>query len=151
VSLLGLTQTSLQPVFFYIGLAYAAKFKSAIMNATSTFFSVLLAHWIYTNDRLSVNKATGCIVGFAGVMVVNFSDGLLSFEFTLPGEGFIVIAAFVLSAASTYGKRLPQRMDAVVLTGYQLAIGGLVLVLVCLGIWRVMREEKPAASLLVSR
>ncbi len=133
VSLLGLTQTGLQYVFFYIGLAYATGVKSSIMNATGTFFSVLMAHWIYKNDRLSANKALGCIVGFAGVMVVNFSDGLLSFEFTLLGEGFIVIAALVLSAASIYGKKLSQRMDAVVLTGYQLAIGGLALLLIGFG------------------
>lgn len=130
VSLLGLTQTSLQYVFFYIGLAYATGVKSSIMNATGTFFSVLLAHHIYKNDRLSVNKVLGCIVGFIGVMVVNFSDGLLNFDFTLLGEGFIVIAAFVLSAASIYGKRVSQRVDSVVLTGYQLAIGGLTLLLI---------------------
>lgn len=128
-ALLGLTQTSLQYVFFYIGLAYATGVKSSIMNATGTFFSVLLAHWIYKNDRLSANKALGCLVGFAGVMVVNFSAGLLSFDFTLLGEGFIVIAAFVLSAASIYGKKVSQQVDSVVLTGYQLAIGGLALLL----------------------
>jgi len=130
VSLLGLTQTSLQYLFFYIGLAYATGVKSSIMNATGTFFSVLLAHFIYKNDRLSFNKVLGCVVGFIGVMVVNFSDGLLRFEFTLLGEGFIVIAALVLSAASIYGKKLSQRVDAVVLTGYQLAIGGAVLLLI---------------------
>lgn len=129
VTLLGLTQTSLQYVFFYIGLAYATGVKSSIMNATGTFFSVLLAHFIYKNDRLSFNKALGCIVGFIGVMVVNFSEGLLSFDFTLLGEGFVVIAAFVLSAASIYGKKVSQRVDSVVLTGYQLAIGGLALLL----------------------
>lgn len=130
VTLLGLTQTSLQYVFFYIGLAYATGVKSSIMNATGTFFSVLLAHYIYKNDRLSVNKALGCVVGFAGVMVVNFSEGLLSFDFTLLGEGFIVIAAFVLSAASIYGKKVSQHVDSVVLTGWQLAIGGLALLLI---------------------
>lgn len=130
VCLLGLTQTSLQYVFFYIGLAYATGVKSSIMNATGTFFSVLLAHWIYKNDRLSVNKALGCVVGFVGVMVVNFSEGLLRFDFTLLGEGFIVIAAFVLSAASVYGKKISQQVDSVVLTGYQLAIGGLALLLI---------------------
>lgn len=130
VTLLGLTQTSLQYVFFYIGLAYATGVKSSIMNATGTFFSVLLAHYIYKNDRLSVNKALGCFVGFAGVMVVNFSEGLLSFDFTLLGEGFIVIAAFVLSAASIYGKKVSQHVDSVVLTGWQLAIGGLALLLI---------------------
>lgn len=130
VTLLGLTQTSLQYVFFYIGLAYATGVKSSIMNATGTFFSVLLAHYIYKNDRLSFNKVLGCVVGFVGVMVVNFSDGLLSFDFTLLGEGFVVIAAFVLSAASIYGKKVSQQVDSVVLTGWQLSIGGLALLLI---------------------
>ena len=129
VTLLGLTQTSLQYVFFYIGLAFTTGVKSSIMNATGTFFSVLLAHYIYKNDRLSFNKVLGCCVGFAGVMVVNFGDRSLDFDFTLLGEGFIVIAAFVLSAASIYGKKVSQHIDSVVLTGYQLAIGGVALLL----------------------
>ncbi|MEA7614643.1 hypothetical protein ONO57_26730, partial [Salmonella enterica subsp. enterica serovar Anatum] len=37
---------------------------------------VLLAHFIYQNDRLSYNKTLGCILGFAGVMAVNVSNGL---------------------------------------------------------------------------
>lgn len=130
VTIVGLTQTSVQYVFFYIGLAYATGVKSSIMNATGTFFSVLLAHYIYKNDRLSFNKVLGCVAGFAGVMVVNFSESLLSFDFTLLGEGFVVIAAFVLSAASIYGKKVSQRVDSVVLTGWQLAIGGLALLLI---------------------
>ncbi len=123
-ALLGLTQTSLQYLFFYVGLAYATGVKSSIMNATGTFFSVLLAHFIYRNDRISFNKAIGCLVGFAGVMVVNFGKGPLDFDFTLLGEGFVVIAAFVLSAASIYGKKISQEVDSVVLTGWQLGIGG---------------------------
>ncbi|EGT6903960.1 DMT family transporter, partial [Salmonella enterica subsp. enterica serovar Typhimurium] len=86
LTLLGLTQTSLQYLFFYIGLAFTSGVKGSIMNATGTFFSVLLAHFIYQNDRLSYNKTLGCILGFAGVMVVNVSNGL-DFSFNLPGEG----------------------------------------------------------------
>jgi drug/metabolite transporter (DMT)-like permease len=126
---LGLTQTTLQYIFFYIGLAYTTGVKGSIMNATGTFFSVLLAHFIYKNDQLSWNKVLGCLVGFVGVMVVNFNQTLLDFHFTLLGEGFVVIAAFILSAGSIYGKKVSQSMDSIILTGYQLAIGGLVLVL----------------------
>jgi drug/metabolite transporter (DMT)-like permease len=128
IGLLGLTQTSLQYVFFYIGLAYTTGVKGSIMNATGTFFSVLLAHFIYKNDRLSINKIVGCIVGFAGVMVVNFSQDLLDFHFTLAGEGCVMMAAFILSAASIYGKKVSQDMDSLIMTGYQLAFGGWVLV-----------------------
>ena len=127
ITTLGLTQTSIQYVFFYVGLAYTTGVKGSIMNATGTFFSVLLAHFIYHNDRLSLNKVIGCLIGFAGVMVVNFSQDLLDFHFTLLGEGFVVIAAFVLSAATIYGKKISRNMDSIILTGYQLAIGGVVL------------------------
>ncbi len=129
-AMLGLTQTTLQYVFFYIGLAYTTGVKSSIMNATGTFFSVLLAHFIYRNDRLSYGKALGCAVGFIGVMVVNLGaglGGLLQFDFTLLGEGFVVIAAAVLAAASIYGKRISQGIDPIVMTGWQLAIGGVAL------------------------
>lgn len=128
LTLLGLTQTSLQYIFFYIGLAFTTGVKGSIMNATGTFFSVLLAHFIYQNDRLSYNKTLGCILGFTGVMVVNFNSGLLDFSFSLLGDGSVVLAAFILSAASLYGKRISQTVDPTVMTGYQLALGGLALV-----------------------
>jgi drug/metabolite transporter (DMT)-like permease len=127
VMLLGFTQTAIQYVFFYIGLAYTTGVRGSILNATTTFFSVLLAHFIYKNDKISPRKAAGCLLGFAGVMVVNAGEGLLDFAFTLHGEGFIVIAAFVLSAASIYGKCISQGMDVMVMTGYQLGFGGAVL------------------------
>ena len=149
ITLLGLTQTSIQYVFFYVGLAYTTGVKSSIMNATGTFFSVLLAHFIYHNDRLSFNKAIGCLIGFVGVMVVNFSRGSLDFHFTLLGEGFIVIAAFILSAATIYGKKISQKMDSIVLTGYQLAIGGAVLVLVGYGTGGVLGGFTPKSSALL--
>jgi drug/metabolite transporter (DMT)-like permease len=124
VAVLGTSQTAIQYVFFYIGLAHATGVKSSIMNATSTFFSVLLAHLIYADDRLSTRKALGCLIGFAGVVVVNVAGTSLDFDFTLLGEGFIVIAAFVLALATIYGKRVSQQLDAAVMTGYQLTIGG---------------------------
>lgn len=127
VFLLGIAQTSLQYVFFYIGLAYTTGVRASILNATTTFFSVLLAHFLYKDDLLSARKAFGCALGLAGVLAVNADARLLGGGVTLQGEGFIVLAAFVLSAASIYGKRLSQHMDAMTMTAWQLAIGGLVL------------------------
>ena len=125
---LGLVQTTLQYIFFYIGLAYTTGVNGSIMNATGTFFSVLLAHFIYHNDKLSYNKTLGCILGFAGVMLVNFHSGLSEFHFVWNGDGFVVLAAFILSAATLYGKRISQTVDPMVMTGWQLAIGGAMLV-----------------------
>jgi drug/metabolite transporter (DMT)-like permease len=147
--LLGFTQTAIQYVFFYIGLANTTGVRSSILNSTTTFFSVLLAHFIYKNDKISRRKAAGCLLGFAGVMVVNFGDGLLDFAFTLRGEGFIVIAAFVLSAASIYGKRISQGMDVMVMTGYQLGFGGVVLSAAGYAAGGTLREFTPGSATLL--
>jgi drug/metabolite transporter (DMT)-like permease len=152
-ALLGLVQTTLQYVFFYIGLAHTTGVKSSIMNATGTFFSVLLAHWIYVNDRLSYGKAIGCVVGFAGVMVVNLGaglGGLLALDFTLLGEGFVVIAAAVLAGASIYGKRISQGVDPIVMTGWQLAIGGAALLVLGYALGGALTRFTPASTALLA-
>lgn len=121
---LGLVQTTLQYVFFYVGLAHASGVKSSIMNATGAFFGVILAHFLFPDDRLTPRKVLGCLLGFAGVLAVNLGGKGLDFEFSLLGEGFVVIAAFVLAAASIWGKAISQAVDPMVMTGWQLAIGG---------------------------
>ena len=122
LTILGLTQTTIQYTFFYIGLAYTTGVNGSIMNATGTFFSVLLAHFIYHNDKLSYNKTLGCVLGFTGVMLVNFHGGLSDFQFVWQGDGFVVLAAFILSAATLYGKRISQTVDPTVMTGWQLGM-----------------------------
>lgn len=127
---LALTQTTLQYIFFYIGLSNTTGVKGSIMNATGTFFSVILAHYIYKNDRLNFHKLFGCIIGFLGVMLVNFSADLLNFSFSFNGEGLVTFAALIFSGAAIYGKKLSQTIDVMVVTGYSLFIGGLMLTLI---------------------
>lgn len=130
VTLLGIFQTTLQYIFFYIGLAYTTGIRSSIINGTGAFFSILLAHFIYKNDRLNVNKIVGCIVGFIGVIIVNLNgQDFFASSFSIQGEGFVMLAAFILSASSIYGKKITQNQDASIVTGYQLFIGGLILLL----------------------
>lgn len=149
VALLGLVQTGLQYVFFYIGLAFTTGVRASILNATTTFFSVLLAHFVYHNDKLSTRKSVGCLLGFAGVLTVNAGAGPLDTLPSLHGEGFIVIAAFVLSAASLYGKYVSNRMDAMVMTGWQLAIGGLALLIGGYATGGTLGHLTPASTLLL--
>lgn len=127
IVLLGITQTTLQYVFFYIGMGYTTGTKGAIMNGTGTFFSIILAHFIYKNDKLNFNKVLGCIIGFLGVIAANFSSDILKVSFSLNGDFMIILSTFTLSASSIYGKKITQKLDSALVTGYQLLIGGFVL------------------------
>lgn len=100
------------------------------MNSTVTFFSVILAHYIYVDDKLNMQKIIGCTAGFIGVMIVNFSNDLLNFSFSFLGEGFVIIAAFVFSVSAIYGKKLTRSMDVMIVTGYSLFVGGIMLMLI---------------------
>lgn len=130
VGALGLLQTSIMFVFFYLGLAYTTGVKSSVLNGTVSFFGVLLAHFIFHNDRLTWAKSLGCLIGFAGVLVVNFNHDLLDFSFTPIGEGSMILSAFFMAAGMIYGKRVSQHMDSSLMTGYQLAFGGAVLLVI---------------------
>lgn len=127
VALLGLGQTTLQYFTYYVGLAHTTAVKTSIMSSTLVFFSVLLAHFLYVNDKLTTRRLVGCLLGFAGVVAVNFGTGLFDFHASLAGEGLLLVSTFSGSLAAIYGRRLSQSMDATVMTGWQLLLGGLAL------------------------
>lgn len=130
---LGITQTAIQYTFFYIGLAYTTGVRGAILNGTGTFFSIIIAHFLYKNDKINFNKIIGCIIGFIGVILVNLTGNFFGSGFNFKGDGLIILSAFVSSAAAIYGKGLSQKQDTFIITGYQLLIGGIVLTIFGVG------------------
>ncbi|SFF21421.1 Permease of the drug/metabolite transporter (DMT) superfamily [Paenibacillus algorifonticola] len=131
---LGLMQTGLQYIFFYVGVGNTTGVKGSIMNATTTFFSVIFAHYLYKNDKLGKNKIIGCLLGFIGVIFVNFHTDLLAFSFSYKGEGFVILAALIFSITAIYAKKLTATIDVLLVTGFSLLIGGLALTLLGLGL-----------------
>jgi len=128
ITLLGLTQTALQYIFFYIGMSYTTGVRGSIINGTGTFVSIILAHFIYKNDKLNFNKIIGCIVGFLGVVIVNLNgQSLEGNAFTFKGDGFVMIAAIIFAASAIYGKKITQTQEPSLVTGFQLFIGGIIL------------------------
>lgn len=128
VALLGLAQTTFQYIFFYVGLSYTTGVRGSIINGTGTFVSIILAHFIYKNDKLNFNKVIGCIVGFLGVVIVNLNgESLGGTPVTFRGEGFIMIAAIIFAVSAIYGKKITQIQEPSIVTGFQLFIGGVTL------------------------
>lgn len=129
IVLLGLVQTTLEYIFFYLSLIYLSGVKGSILNSIGNFFAVILAHFAFANDKINSKKFIGCLLGFCGVVFCCFEEGLdLSFKFQ--GDGFILIAAFCFALGSVITKFVTKKSDSVTVTGWQLTIGGLVLMAV---------------------
>lgn len=124
---LGLVQTVLQYIFFYMGLAYTTGVKSAIINGSQTFIAILLACLVFRYEKLTLKKFIGCVVGFVGVVVINFDPSGLTGGFTLRGEGAILIAAIAYAVSSSLVKTYSQKENPVVLSGYQFIFGGMIM------------------------
>ncbi len=64
------------------------------------FFSALLAHFFHADDKITLRKGLGVVLGFSAVIFVNL-DGDLNFSFA-SGEGFIILAALLHSSSGLY-------------------------------------------------
>ena len=124
---LGLVQTVFQYIFFYMGLAYTTGVKSAIINGSQTFIAILLACLVFRYEKLTMQKFLGCLIGFAGVIVINFDPTGLTGGFTFRGEGAILIAAIAYAFSSALVKKYSQKENPVVLSGYQFIFGGIIM------------------------
>lgn len=123
-----LLQTVTQYVFFYIGLANTTGVKGSIVNAVNVFFSILVSCCLFRMEKLNRQKILGCIIGFAGVVVVNLG-GTFDMKFNFLGDGFLMISAFAYALSTAVIKIYGKDEDPVMLSGYQFFAGGLLMVL----------------------
>src|SRR5690625_1621542 len=127
--LLGVVQTALQYFFFYNGLAKVTGMQGSILNASGTFFAVILAHYYYKNDKLSWQKVVGLIAGFGGIIVANWGQEFtLTFQFT--GEGFMILSGLTSAIATIMAKELATGIHPFAITGWQLTLGAIILLLI---------------------
>lgn len=123
-----LLNTTLHYAFFYIGLSHSDGARAAILNSLGVFMLVLLACIFFKSDRLTVKKIAGCLIGFAGVLSLNFGKSGNS-DFTMMGDGMIIANALCSAFAGLMTRGLGKHVDVFVGTGYSLATGGAMLVL----------------------
>ena len=127
---LALVQTTIQYIFFYISLIHLTGVKSSILNSMGNFFAVILAHIFFKSDKLTVPKVVGCVFGFAGVVLCCIGGGSVDMSFTFMGDGFILIAAFCFALSSVMTKILARDSEPVMITGFNLGIGGALLIII---------------------
>lgn len=126
---IGLFQTFFQYVLFYIGLSYSTGIQGSIIAGTTSFFQILLAHFMYKNDRINTIKLIGLLLGFVGVIFANLPKGEFSIDF---GWGELLLMLAMLSGAfgNILAKNGSKDMEVGYLTAYQMFFGSLGLLLV---------------------
>lgn len=127
---LSICQTSLQYMFFYIGLAHTTGVKSSIINGAGVFLTIFVSCVIFGQEKFTSKKILGSVIGFLGIIIINI-DGIgedMSISFL--GEGFVFLSALTSAFSSAFIKKFSKNTDVVMLSGYQFFTGGLTLCII---------------------
>lgn len=123
----GLTQTTLQYVFFYIGMAYTTGTKGSVINAANAFVSILAAPLLIKGEKLTWRQGAGCVIGFLGVIIINLEPGAWGNGFSLKGEGMVLICTVIYGISTVIMKKISHMESAMTITAYQLLFGGFII------------------------
>lgn len=120
-------QTVIQYFFFYIGLANTSGVKGTILSGSNAFFALLVASLIFRQEKLTLKKIVACLLGFAGIVVINLNG--LDFTMNFTGDCFVLFSAIAYSISSVLIKKYSKYEDPVVISGYQFFAGGIIMIL----------------------
>ena len=140
-------QTVIQYIFFYVGLSNTTGVKGTIASGSSAFFAVLVASLIFRQEKLTPKKIVACILGFAGIVLININGLELTMNFT--GDVFVIFSAISLAVSSVFIKKFSKYEDPVIISGYQFIIGGIFMIAIGLIFGGSISFESTTGTLLL--
>ena len=173
VVIVSVLQTVLQYALLYIGLSQTTSVKGAILKSTDVFFVALIASFVFKTEKLTAKKLISCIIGFLGIIIMNLNG--ISFNINPVGDGLVLLGIISYSFSVIMTKLFAQKENPIVLCGYQMGLGGVILLLIgvifdgkfnfvamlpvfiCLSLiyavsytlWTVLLKNNPASSITV--
>ena len=78
---------------------------ASILNATVPLFTIVIAHLFLQDDRMTVQRVLGLIVGFIGVVILLSEDLTVGAHSSLLGQGAVILAAILYAGSSVYARR----------------------------------------------
>ncbi|MBO3760876.1 DMT family transporter [Ciceribacter sp. L1K23] len=129
--LMGLLNNALPHSLIFLGQTQIGAGLAAILNATTPIWTVIIAHQMTADEKLSTAKVTGCLLGLAGTMVLIGPSALALTDIPLWAVILPVSAALSYGFATIYGRRFRHLPPQVTATG-QLTASSMIMLPVAL-------------------
>jgi drug/metabolite transporter (DMT)-like permease len=79
---------------------------ASILDATVPLFTILIAHFLLQDDKMTVPKVLGLVVGFAGIVVLMSKDIGASSSSSLLGQAAVVVASMFYAGSAVYVRKV---------------------------------------------
>lgn len=113
--------------FSYSGLATTDSSITALVKQLGSFAFIPLSFIFFKEDKFSVKKLLGAILGFGGIVVLNIASTGIRFGV---GELLIIMSSLSGIIANIFGKKVAKTLDAIVMTGLSQLLGGIILLII---------------------
>lgn len=90
------------------GQTHIASGLASILNATTPLFTVLIAHILTADERMTKGRVAGVLIGFAGVVVLIGPQALTDLGADLAAQLAVLAAAISYGFAAIFGRRFKR-------------------------------------------
>ncbi len=126
VVLIGIIAIFLHYSFIYVGTAYTDTSKAALIKQLGTLLYVCFAFLFIKDEKFSKYKIFGALIGFAGIIAINWTGKSLSFSV---GDILIICASVCTVTSSVLSKFTTSSCSSYWMTGISQLAGGILLLI----------------------
>ena len=126
-AVMGLINNVIPFSLIFFGQTQITSGLASILNATTPIFTVLLAHFMTTDEKLSIGRLIGVGCGLVGVALMMGTDLLAGAADNIIGQAAVLAAACSYALAGIFGRRLRSVAAPVAASG-QLVSSSLMLI-----------------------
>lgn len=130
IIILGLIQTSIQYLFYYIGLSNTFGVKSSIIQAANSFIVVIFSALLLPEDKINSKMILALVIGTIGIIITNTGKPIGGQAMKLTGEGFIIVSTSINALCTVLVRKYGKGMNGYLLTGLQFFVGSIILIIV---------------------
>ncbi len=87
---------------------------ASILNATVPLFTIVIAHFWLSDDKMTLQKVLGLLVGFAGVVVLLSEDLNAGGQSSVIGQAAVVLAAIFYAGSAVFARKATQHVAGLV-------------------------------------
>jgi drug/metabolite transporter (DMT)-like permease len=112
--LLGLTNVAIPFFLISWGEQSIDSGVASVLDATVPLFTILIAHYVLDDDKITLSKMMGLLIGFAGVVVLMSKDLFHASTNSLLGQAAVILASIFYAVNSVYIRRTTEDMPGIV-------------------------------------
>src|SRR5512138_1921662 len=110
--LLGVTNVAIPFFLISWGEQSIDSAVAAILDTTVPLFTILIAHFLLRDDKMTVPKVLGLLIGFVGVVILMSKDIGASFGSVL-GQLAVVLACIFYSGSAVFARKTTENTPGI--------------------------------------